>query len=94
MPQVYISTTTENDRQYYRRLIFESFSDIVEYLETSTYSDEQIRILIKQHSRLINSLNLKGKAKYKTLDLLKYHIKSPNKLDSFVSLMNFKNKRY
>jgi hypothetical protein len=93
MPQIYIPKTTENDRQYYRKLIFESFSDIVEQLETSNYSDETLKSLIKHHKRLIHSLNLKGKAKYKTLTLLEYHLRSPNKLNSLVSLMNYKNKR-
>jgi len=80
----------EADKFYYRQLIYKDFCDILDTLETTPLTLSRI----KKHKKYINSFDLKGKAQYKTYNLLNSYYSSPFKVDTLVCLKMFGLKKY
>tara|TARA_Y100000590_G_C15220531_1_gene826050 strand:+ start:132 stop:404 length:273 start_codon:yes stop_codon:yes gene_type:complete len=66
---------TEQERTYNRQLIFENVLDLFEKKNGLTYKS-----IIKSQKKLINNLNILGKNKYKSIEILNNYFKNPNKL--------------
>ena len=66
---------TEQERNYHRLLIWEN----VLYLFENKKSLSN-KLIIKFQKRLINKLNIIGKNKYKSIEILNNYFKNPNKL--------------
>lgn len=66
---------TEQDRTYHRELIWNNVLELFE--KKKSLSEKSI---IKCQKRLINNLNVLGKNKYKSVEVLNNYFKNPNKL--------------
>ena len=68
--------------------IYNHFTKCYNYLIKEKKIDiKQRRSLIKQHRRLINKINLNGKSKYKTLNILIQFCNTPDK-DTAIYVLN------
>jgi hypothetical protein len=76
---------TEADKFYYRQLIYKDFASILESLNITALTKNRI----EKHKKYINSFDLKGKAKYKTYNLLNSYYNTRLKDDALVSLEFF-----
>jgi len=65
---------TEQERTYYRQLIWDNALDLFEKKNGLTHN-----LIIKSQRRFINKLNVLGKNKYKSIDVLNNYFKNPDK---------------
>ena len=80
----------EADKFYHRQLIYKDFSNILESLNLNPLT----RSRIEKHKKYIHSFSLKGKAQYKTYNLLKSYYNTQFKDDALVCLEIFSSKKY
>lgn len=80
---------TEATKFYYRQLIYKDFADILDSLNVSPLT----KSTIEKHKKYIHSFNLKGKAQYKTYNLLKSYYNTQFKDDALVCLEFFSSKK-
>jgi len=66
---------TEQEQTYYRQLIWENVLDLFEKKKNLTHKS-----IIKSQRSFINNLNISGKNKYKSIEILNNYFKNPNKL--------------
>ena len=64
----------EQERIYYRQLIWDNALDLFEKKNSLTHN-----LIIKSQRRFINKLNVLGKNKYKSIDVLNNYFKNPDK---------------
>lgn len=79
----------EADKFYHRQLIYKDFSDIL----ASLYASPLTKSRIEKHKKYIHSFNLKGKAQYKTYNLLKSYYNTQFKDDALICLEIFSCKK-
>lgn len=79
----------EADQFYRRQLIYKDFARILESLS----GNQLTKSIIEKHKKYIHSFDLKGKAQYKTYNLLKSYYNTQFKDDALVCLENFSNKK-
>lgn len=79
----------EADKFYYRQLIYKDFSDILASLNMSPLT----KCRIEKHKKYIHGFDLKGKAQYKTYNLLKSYYNAQFKDDALICLELFSNKK-
>lgn len=65
---------TEQERTYHRELIWKNAYDLFQIKNGLTHKS-----IIKSQKSLINNLNILGKNKYKSIDVLNNYFKNPNK---------------
>ena len=75
----------EADQFYHRQLIYKDFASILESLNVNPLTKNKL----EKHKKYIHSFNLKGKAKYKTYNLLKSYYNTQFKDDALICLENF-----
>lgn len=80
---------SQADKFYYRQLIYKDFSDILASLKLNPLTKSRI----EKHKKYINSFDLKGKAQYKTYNLLKSYYNTQFKDDALVCLEIFSSKK-
>jgi len=82
----------ESDIKFKRQLIRENLLNCFNIIEKRHRQEQEpeVNLLIKQHWKFINSLELKGKHKniYKTLEHLKHYNNTKNKSLAFITLYN------
>lgn len=66
---------TEQERTYHRQLIWQNVLDLFEKRNGLTHKS-----IIKSQRNFINNLNIIGKNKYKSIEILNNYFKNPNKL--------------
>ena len=66
---------TEQEKTYHRQLIWNNVLDLFEKKNSLTHKS-----IIKSQKTLINNLNILGKNKYKSIEVLNNYFKNPNKL--------------
>jgi uncharacterized pyridoxamine 5'-phosphate oxidase family protein len=66
---------TEQDKTYYRKLIWNNALELFE--KKNSFSHKSI---IKSQKRFINNLNITGKNRYKSVEILNNYFKNSNKL--------------
>ena len=83
------SRQQENLQKYKRELIYKDLYQCYERIEKK----ENIDIIIKQHKKFINNLEVKGtnKSKFKTLSQLIVYKNSKDKSHAFSCLTNYLN---
>ena len=75
----------ETDQLYHRHLIYQEFLKVLDSLNTKTLT----KAMIKKHRKFINQFDLKGKAQYKTYDLLNSYYNSKHKDTTLTCINNF-----
>lgn len=65
---------TEQERTYHRELIWKNALDLYEKRKGLSHKS-----IIKSQKSLINNLNILGKNKYKSIEVLDNYFKNPNK---------------
>lgn len=80
---------SEANKFYYRQLIYKDFADILESLNVNPLTEGRI----EKHKKYIHSFDLKGKAQYKTYNLLKSYYNTQFKDDALVCLEIFSSKK-
>jgi hypothetical protein len=65
---------TEQERTYHRELIWHNALDLFEKRKGLSHKS-----IIKSQKSLINNLNILGKNKYKSIEVLDNYFKNPNK---------------
>lgn len=65
---------SEQEKSYCRELIWKNTRDLFEKRNSIPPS-----IILKMQRRYINSFNIKGKNKYKSVEILENYFKNPNK---------------
>lgn len=66
---------TEQEYSYHRQLIWQNTLDLFEKRNSYT-----VKSLIKIQKKYINNLNIIGKNKYKSIEVLNNYFNNPNKL--------------
>ena len=66
---------TEQEKTYHRQLIWSNVLDLFQKKNSLTHKS-----IIKSQKTLINNLNILGKNKYKSIEVLNNYFKNPNKL--------------
>ena len=66
---------TEQEKTYHRQLIWNNVLDLFQKKNSLTHKS-----IIKSQKTLINNLNILGKNKYKSIEVLNNYFKNPNKL--------------
>lgn len=66
---------TEQDHVYHRELIWQNALDLFNKKNGLTHIS-----IIKSQKKFINNLNINGKKKYKSIEVLNNYFKNPNKL--------------
>ena len=66
---------TEQEYSYLRELIWQNTLDLFEKRNSYT-----VKSLIKKQKKYINNLNIIGKNKYKSIEVLNNYFNNPNKL--------------
>ena len=79
----------ETDNFYYRQLIYKNFADIVESLNVTPLTKKRI----EKHKKYINSFDIKGKAQYKTYNLLNSYYNTQFKNNALICLELFSIKK-
>jgi len=83
---------TEQEQTFHRECIWENALDLFEKRKGLTYKS-----IIKSQKKLINSLNISGKNKYKSIDVLNNYFNNNNKLlaeQIFYNTINKKVRNY
>lgn len=79
----------EADKFYYRQLIYKNFADIVESLNVTPLTKKRI----EKHKKYIKSFDIKGKAQYKTYNLLNSYYNTQFKDNALICLELFSIKK-
>ena len=82
--------TIEVERQDARD---ECWFDMIECINQFETKEQSIERMERLHKKFIHKMNVKGKRKYKTLDVLHNYFANPDPRSSKIILMNTLNKR-
>lgn len=82
--------TAEIDYQYARDECWFNMIECINRFEMKKNSKASIEIL---HKKFIHKMNLQGKHKYKTLDILHNYFSNPDPISSRIIFVNTLNKR-